>query len=816
MSTLGESYSSIFADASDVLDEDFNQERGDDDYDARADFKIAPITINEHGADVETTLGNIVEEGSDEQGAPEVASVNESDGGAASNNGNIDVQATRVASENDHGGAAASSDENVDGPTATAKNENNNTRVESKEEESHHPTNETPKQPDQPTFKFQYSPLDFERDYYDKLFNYAQENKRDTILPPKAAASLFVSSGIPSDRLRMIWNMAVLPATAYPAGTKPPPAMTVGQFRSAVRLIQLFQNRVTAKDEKLRVSEEVLLAPAYFTGVSGVLVPLPWNELVSRGDVAAKTTPRRRHSASKMDSLTQSMNSQTNIDSSARKDRMRRSTMDSSSAGKKNGMRRSTISTTGEEKKWSPGENIQGSNTMVAYGAEDDYFMSQNEFLTYQGTFLRHCVTEASGSHQSEQHVYVDEAVRLFEKSGLNRVTLGRLWDVVVKDPDAGNLDEEEFVLMTHLIVCVTRRGLAVPTVLPAPLRIWRKNRFGGGQEQNHNEVEHGNGTHMFVPNASPSLGDKTSDTGNQASANRKMNNTHDEQRMKRMEREIQSLKKLVDSMRTEIQDLKEVKQRGSNGLLRRSLYDSTVNDDVPNVDVEMYWGEKKDQDASDRTGTSRKSSIAGMTKPPPSAPSSAPKRSPSLVPRHPPPSLRASKTVRIQPKKSVGVSQNIPPVHPSSVKPPRRTRTLHRGMPPPRFEQTMSVVPDDESIEVKKPITNGANNNLASQMQQVNREEKFDILMQITKERLGSESGSHTSSRNSRQTELKSAFKPATQSKKSGRSSRGLLQRSSLAHSARHITRRGSGEEEIYKTVMAPSTAAVDLPPLS
>ena len=122
---------------------------------------------------------------------------------------------------------------------------------------------------------------------------------------------------------------------------------------------------------------------------------------------------------------------------------------------------------TAEEKKGSP-PGGRDSTKIVQYDAQDDYFMSQGECLTYQETFSRHCVTEANGP-ETEQNVYVDEAVQLFTKSGLDRDTLGRLWDVVVTDPDSGKLDEEAFVLMTHLIVCVTRRGLAVPAELPAP-----------------------------------------------------------------------------------------------------------------------------------------------------------------------------------------------------------------------------------------------------------------------------------------------------------------------------------------------------------
>lgn len=157
------------------------------------------------------------------------------------------------------------------------------------------------------TFKFSYEPRDYERNYYDKLFYHVASSTTsnisptdgdkpkngETIVSPKEAAKLFYTSGVPPERLRMIWNMATLPSTPLPPRSKPPPAMTIGQFRVAVRLIQLFQNRVAAVDEQLNVSDVARavysvdgeggyvlnksdeLAPAYFHGTSGDIVPLP-------------------------------------------------------------------------------------------------------------------------------------------------------------------------------------------------------------------------------------------------------------------------------------------------------------------------------------------------------------------------------------------------------------------------------------------------------------------------------------------------------------------------------------------------------------
>ena len=116
-----------------------------------------------------------------------------------------------------------------------------------------------------------------------------------------------------------------------------------------------------------------------------------------------------------------------------------------------------------------------------------------------------------------------------------------------------------------------------------------------------------------------------------------------------------------------------------------------------------------------------------------------------------------------------------------------------------------------------------GATDNLATQMQHVQREEKFTSLIQRTKQRLESDSGSLSGSQVGSKSSSKypasrnDSFKPALVKPSFGQrrdSSRRPL-RASLVDSARHVLRRESGESEIYKEKIEPSTAAVDLQPL-
>ncbi|KAL9186520.1 hypothetical protein ACHAXT_005758 [Thalassiosira profunda] len=769
----GRSYSSILAEASepsdrvsdsDVSSDNLGEGRSDGaGAEEQAVNTLRSSLINSNftgGGAFEEHLAHIVEDARES----ETGSTTEDGSSAAAFAEDARVDATAMASAAEQGAdnAVANGNDERKPPAILDKSKDSPSAASHEDEGAGTPPvpadkEEVAKEPVQPAFKFQYEPLDFEKDYYASLFRYAKGNDEGDILPPKAAAELFLASGIPWDRLRMMWNMAVMPVEPYPPGTKPPPAMTFGQFQSAVRLIQLFQNRITAKDEKLRVEKGVMMAPAFFAGVSGVVVPLPWNES-GQEDGVTQRRPRRRHSGSKLsNSLTRQMDSL------------------------------SVFYSTAEEKKGSP-PGGRDSTTMVQYDAEDDYFMSHAELLTYQETFSRHCVTEANGP-ETEQNVYVDEAVQLFTKSGLDRDTLGRLWDVVVTDPDSGKLDEEAFVLMTHLIVCVTRRGLAVPTELPSPLRIWRKNRFGGqGESQDKDEAEAESGAHhnKFVP-IQPS-----DDEG---------------QRMKRMEGEIWSLKQTVDSLRLEVQELRNIIH-----ATQPPQYDPTPNDDVPNVDVEWYHRETEEGD-DDEDGTFQPSDTfqhsnasLGIRKPKASAAPPGPNQPPQLTAKRSSPPTRTTNR---------GMSQNIPAIHPGA----RKIQSMYRSMPQGRAGQGSPPATNARS-KAAQSMTTGTNDNLASQMQQVEREETFDALMQTTMERFseaGSVTGSHVGSLASSRYNPRASFRPAqlnrnTVPRPTGR--RGNVKRS-LVESARHITRGISGKTEIYETVESPSTAAVDVPPL-
>ena len=63
----------------------------------------------------------------------------------------------------------------------------------------------------------------------------------------------------------------------------------------------------------------------------------------------------------------------------------------------------------------------------------------------------------------------------LFERSGLDRDGIGRIWDLVALDPSSGRIDRAEFVTAIHLVICVTVRNLPTPKELPECLRRWKE-----------------------------------------------------------------------------------------------------------------------------------------------------------------------------------------------------------------------------------------------------------------------------------------------------------------------------------------------------
>jgi hypothetical protein len=671
--------------------------------------------------------------------------------------------------------------------------------------------------------------------------------------------------------------MAVAPAIPYPPGAKPPPAMTYGQFRSAVRLIQLFQNGVTAFDEGLNAigagggggkddgsatEQRAMLSPPHFEGVSGMAVPLPLSSRSANGGASIAPTTRDRLSKSMTAAKSggpeiggggggrgaptrmPTHDSSSSGGGSTRSHRTdqpnRRQSADSSgsfgSKGIDEPMRRATTDSRGSagsngigQPTWTSKSNsIAREKARVAMPSGDyvvdprpkdhRYSMSRNDRIGYRETFARHCVADGSG----RRHVYVDAAVAYFERSGLTREVIGGLWDVVARDPNGGKLDRREFAIMVHLLVCATRRGIALPDVLPTPLRIWRDGK-GLNDDDDDDDDDYSSVVDVMKG------GGIIVEGGDRFNRQHSDNSRDEEERLKRMEREILSLKGLVASLRIEVRDLRDsLGNKGnakfgniSNGVPAKMRFSNSSSDaaflsgsdrtegyengalreslisDAPTVDVEMYWGDGKgDSKESVRTTviqTERSNKPLTLRMQPAEGLPSSLRNGGKMN----------SKTKRIVP----GISQNIPPIHPPSTgsrASRRSTKQLDHGAPQSRNGNAIPAA-SDNATGMRKSILYTPTENLATQMQRVQQVTTFDTLIQTAIEKITT---GDTGSKNSGS---KGRVSPPQQRR------RRRLTADNRNQSFRHIRRGLGGETEVYHEldVIEKSTKALDLQPL-
>ena len=109
----------------------------------------------------------------------------------------------------------------------------------------------------------------------------------------------------------------------------------------------------------------------------------------------------------------------------------------------------------------------------------DPYTLSPQERQRYESLFPTYAKTEADGS----QFVYGSEAVPLFMKSGVDPNKLREIWNMVDRNPVDNRLDKLEFALAMHLIVCVSKKNLPMPTggALPNSLQALKAAASGAG-----------------------------------------------------------------------------------------------------------------------------------------------------------------------------------------------------------------------------------------------------------------------------------------------------------------------------------------------
>jgi hypothetical protein len=88
--------------------------------------------------------------------------------------------------------------------------------------------------------------------------------------------------------------------------------------------------------------------------------------------------------------------------------------------------------------------------------------MTPQEQARYEGIFPNYATPEG--------FVGGKEAVELFSKSGVDTAALGKIWNMV-DTPVDNKLDKLEFAMAMHLIVCISKKSLPLPVVLPISMK---------------------------------------------------------------------------------------------------------------------------------------------------------------------------------------------------------------------------------------------------------------------------------------------------------------------------------------------------------
>jgi Cytoskeletal-regulatory complex EF hand len=222
------------------------------------------------------------------------------------------------------------------------------------------------------------------------------------------AVSFLALSQLPLTTLKDVWALSDVPSTND---------LNLQKFYTAIRLIQLLQNQVVGQGPLLAPPPHLpnhALRPPVLHGISGTRVPLPQPpsgpaQMQMQQPAAATAPPSPLRPA--VPAL------------------------------------RPPLSPPPQSRALVP---------------QDPYTMTAQEQAQYERVFGDYC--------DADQLVQAPAAVALFTKSGLSAAVLGSIWNLV-KLPDSNALTKSEFCLAMHLIVCLSKKNLPLPTTLPPSLK---------------------------------------------------------------------------------------------------------------------------------------------------------------------------------------------------------------------------------------------------------------------------------------------------------------------------------------------------------
>jgi hypothetical protein len=277
---------------------------------------------------------------------------------------------------------------------------------------------------------FSLYPMNF-KPLYEALFAAADKSQAGYITGHSAVEFLSLSK-LPVDLLKTIWTMADSP---------PNNMLDKSKFYTAVRLIQLFQNGKRPMDGELRLREGEVCRPPYFEGVQ-----LP--NVQQQQQQVAQQQPGQQPQMGQPHQLQQ----QQDVMASPQRPNQQ------------------PVMSMTPQPMGSPHPQQQS----LALTTSDPYIMTPAEQSRYSSLFP---------SYAQEGYVHGPQAVELFSKSGMDRDHLKTIWSMCDVPVD-NKLDLTEFCVAMHLIVCVTKKGLACPDFLPGSLKGVLEGRDGQQQQQ--------------------------------------------------------------------------------------------------------------------------------------------------------------------------------------------------------------------------------------------------------------------------------------------------------------------------------------------
>jgi hypothetical protein len=271
--------------------------------------------------------------------------------------------------------------------------------------------------------------------YYEGLFHTADVARGGNIGGAEAVA-FFSRSKLTIETLKSIWTIADTGPTTNTLDRR--------KFAIAIRLIQLAQNGVKAQGATLGGPPG--LRPAMFEGVSGVNVQLPPPEPAGGGaPEPAAGSPQQQPQYGQPPPSPQSQYGQPPA-------------------------RAATPTPPQQQQQYSapptptrPPVAVGPPPSMsMAMTPQDPYTMTPQEQARYESIFPNYATPEG--------FVGGKEAVELFSKSGVDPAALGKIWNMV-DTPVDNKLDKLEFAMAMHLIVCISKKNLPLPTALPISMK---------------------------------------------------------------------------------------------------------------------------------------------------------------------------------------------------------------------------------------------------------------------------------------------------------------------------------------------------------